>query len=231
MSISNDINSVDLIENKDHFLKYENFLSCAICEGFLIEPLECTKCQTNYCKGCLNTWNGNCPKKCGSKNYTKVHRITSHSLDLLTIKCSKCTSLVNYSGYLDHINDKCDYAKVECTNEGCTDKIEKIYLLDHLNKCNYTILECPGCDSLVHKRKIKFTNLADQSLILSHKEEIEKLKFEIIILKEDNKNLLNRLNESNRCHTCSCTFNINCKFYKFENISLCQECLRSTIKS
>lgn len=60
---------------------------CVVCTGVVIDPTECTKCESLYCKGCLVALDMACPKRCGANEYTKVNRFAMNSLNKTEFKC------------------------------------------------------------------------------------------------------------------------------------------------
>jgi hypothetical protein len=206
-----DHNNRDLIKNSDFFLEFDNILTCAICLGFLIDPLECIKCQSNYCRECVVNWNGRCPKKCSGDKYIKVHRNTTQILEKLIINCFLCHKPINYSSYMGHIENKCSKIKVKCVNEGCAEQVEKHEIDEHLHKCEFTILDCEECGSKIKRREMngkmeflrkkinqKTTQILKYSReINKYKQEAEKYKEENEILKGKIESLKNKLKSSN----------------------------------
>lgn len=37
----------------------DNYFTCCICLKILLEPKECNKCQSAFCKECINEWKTN----------------------------------------------------------------------------------------------------------------------------------------------------------------------------
>jgi hypothetical protein len=88
-----------------------------MCCGVVLEPIECKDCQTLYCKACIRKPDMECPKRCGGKEYTKVHRLVMNTINKLTFKCNKgiCSETIAYEYYAEHFR-KCDKKADECVN-------------------------------------------------------------------------------------------------------------------
>lgn len=59
--------------------KVDNYFICKICLKIVKEPRECSKCETAFCKGCLDQWNRNtnmvkCPLRCEKPKFKTLHR-------------------------------------------------------------------------------------------------------------------------------------------------------------
>ena len=57
----------------------DNYFICKICLKIVSQPRECTKCETAFCKGCLDQWNRNapflkCPLRCDQPKFKPIHR-------------------------------------------------------------------------------------------------------------------------------------------------------------
>ena len=48
---------------------------CVICNGVVLDPIECTGCQFLYCSECIPRQDMECPRRCGAKRYTNVNRL------------------------------------------------------------------------------------------------------------------------------------------------------------
>jgi FtsZ-binding cell division protein ZapB len=184
-----DFNSRDLIKNHEYFSEFDNILTCTICLGFLVNPLECTKCQTTYCKDCIESWDGKCPKRCGSQLYVKPHRNTLQMLEKLVIKCYRCPKFLNYKQLVDHKENKCDKIKIKCTNPGCTEEIQKDKLEDHLLNCEFGETECEECGRNTIKKNLKKIIDSNRKRINEKNTQIIKYFREISKLKETKENL------------------------------------------
>ena len=46
----------DSVINKDDFKVLQNSAICIICEGIILYPVQCIKCENNFCKSCIDSW-------------------------------------------------------------------------------------------------------------------------------------------------------------------------------
>ncbi len=49
-------NIEELVVNKSYFNTLQDILTCIICNGLLVNPIACAKCETVYCFNCISTW-------------------------------------------------------------------------------------------------------------------------------------------------------------------------------
>ena len=108
-------NNEDEYINDDCLIKDENYLTfkpliiCNICNQILKNPMMCVKCQSNFCKTCIEKWSENyakCPKNCENPNYKKNNDKIA-LLSLLKFKCKNCKSEVKYNDVQSHLNEGC----------------------------------------------------------------------------------------------------------------------------
>ncbi len=137
-----------LIFNTQVYDTIKEIAHCCICTGILIEPQQCLSCDSCFCKKCLLEWQSkskSCPFKCKESSF-KDSRIVKQMLHQLTFKCPfKCDKIISY------------------------DSINK-----HEDVCENLTTECPTCQTVVSKSRIKISEY--DKTIKSLKDEIEKLK-------------------------------------------------------
>ncbi len=78
-SFKNMINTELFVEtDKMDRKEFESVYKCKICEGVVIDPVECKSCEMLCCKKCVDGPQGlNCPYKCTPlpfKNFGKTNR-------------------------------------------------------------------------------------------------------------------------------------------------------------
>jgi len=148
-----------LIENKEYFNHVKDDITCAICLGILNEPLLCKKCETPFCKVCINKWkekNESCPNRCSTIILVEVHRLLKNTLDKikLNLPCGCYLSLLNYNTHIT----PCTLEKETCMSclkrksTGLSEKVD-----DHLKFKQYEdkIKEMEE-DSLKNDERISF---------------------------------------------------------------------------
>mmetsp|Transcript_56525 Transcript_56525/g.104652 ORF Transcript_56525/g.104652 Transcript_56525/m.104652 type:complete len:216 (-) Transcript_56525:280-927(-) len=83
-----------------HPEEVSDILRCLICTDVLLDPLECTECQTAYCRSCIGAW-----------------LMVKHS-------CPHCKATIHHEGALQplHRSLRTELAKVRvtCPKAGCT---------------------------------------------------------------------------------------------------------------
>ena len=71
----------NLAEESQDMVEKAKFFVCAICTMIVLNPLECNKCNSPYCRECIDQMKANgirtCPKKCNgasSADFGELHR-------------------------------------------------------------------------------------------------------------------------------------------------------------
>ena len=60
---------------------------------------------------------------------------------------SGCEWKGSFNTVRDHLSKDCPYEEVECENDGCTERLQRRYLTEHMDKgCSMRIVECPCCE-------------------------------------------------------------------------------------
>ena len=130
----------------------DNYTTCTICYKVLLEPIECTQCETAYCKGCIDLWKkesrNRCPLKCEKAQYRELHRYVKNSLYKKRFFCKKdqCKYKKEHLPYqeaLKHLKD-CEYRKRPC-NLGCGEIIFGYDQDTHKMQCDNYKKECQKC--------------------------------------------------------------------------------------
>ena len=57
------INDKTIIKN-EIYNAFKDFIKCPLCSGILINPVMCMKCQTAFCRQCVDDWSLKNPTKC-----------------------------------------------------------------------------------------------------------------------------------------------------------------------
>lgn len=146
----------------DYVSGYDDNLMCAICRCPFVDPVILTECDHCFCRDCIRqTWAGNmysplgprgdCPScrtpaKLGSRGATS--KILVNLVDDLAVKCPKseegCTATVKRGEVQDHVSLYCQYAQVECPEEGCDRPVVRKQILQY-NKCLHYGVSCLDC--------------------------------------------------------------------------------------
>ena len=73
--------------------KKADFFICPICSMIALDPVECAKCDSIYCSGCITPWLSHedfCPKKCdgtNAMNLKPVNRFVLNEMRSIQLKC------------------------------------------------------------------------------------------------------------------------------------------------
>ena len=151
------------IINKEVHQAYRDELGCDICLGILVNPKQCSSCQTNYCSECISGWekkNKSCPMRCHNYKIEDSPRVIKNMLSKLIIKCDICEENIGYDILIkDHLFGKCKASSKVC---------------------------CPLCKSKIPSSSFGQTEIDNynDSVISTYESEIIKLRNEIKSYKE-----------------------------------------------
>ncbi len=106
-----------------------------------------------------------CPKECKDDNgILKIMRrdLQQHLMEKCPNRdysCEHCGLKGTYATTLDHY-DTCERKIITCTNEGCTIKMERMNVKNHLSKkCGHTVTSCKytsiGCDVKLKRKDVR----------------------------------------------------------------------------
>ncbi|CAM9214490.1 unnamed protein product, partial [Heterosigma akashiwo] len=120
-----------------------NFI-CLICQNVLIDPRACNEGH-QFCLVCITEWLGRsstCPARCNSPHLQlremTNNRAIANLIDGLSVRCQmeRCNWVGSVAGRKKHLKDDCPFTEVECKWEGCTEKIQRLQLLEHEASCD-----------------------------------------------------------------------------------------------
>lgn len=175
--------SEDLVVNKTYFEPMSKELTCSICEGLLVEPVLCDKCEHPFCFGCISEWtsrNNQCIMKCPGQFKSKsITRMIKNIMEKVILECNYCKGQVSLTEYSNHIipceeNNKlvsCPFCK-ECKvkrgkiNDNEFDLKELLIYFPKFNHHLKTIEQ----DNQFHVSKLNelIKNLQTEIKVLSH---------------------------------------------------------------
>ena len=134
---------------------------CTLCKGIYFNPV-LTSCSHTFCKDCFDTFTSyqtseesnegkyKCPL-CGSiiSSYPFPVEIISVLLNKQHIRCKNRNFGCSWEGILsqlmDHLDNICPKQTIQCTLQGCTEKLFREDLVNHLTVCKYRIVQCEFC--------------------------------------------------------------------------------------
>ena len=136
--------------DEDRFLEAvgEEF-KCLICSEVLLDPVECSGCQTNFCSECIHAWqarSSECPNRC-KLVLQPCHRAFKNLLMRLKLRCSAkdCQETLTLENVLRHESSECLYRPVTCPHAGCSEQLLARDLSPHLDVCPLTPVKCEHC--------------------------------------------------------------------------------------
>ena len=183
--------------------KLNKELICLICTNILNNPRECSECQTNFCKYCIETWNKTnktCPNRCKKLTLRKTHKMVTNLLNELIVKCKHtktgCKTAIKYELLKKH-ECSCAFKESFCQNKhkGCKYRGVLKTIPEHMKECMYEIRECEsGCGARVERKDMKTHScikyLRERLKEKHQKEEdnekrIQQMQMELVQLREE----------------------------------------------
>ena len=149
-----------------------NSVVCTICMAVVKVPVE-TTCEHLFCKVCITEWQakGNTCPNCKQvlKIKPKPNRILLDLYHSLKIFCKNkeygCPEILTVKEIESH-QAQCGYEYVMCSNNdsgtGCTLKIQRRLLEDHLKSCKFRKITCNnGCGLVIYAKDCISHNCID----------------------------------------------------------------------
>lgn len=114
---------------EDEFYKsYQNLIKCKYCNKILKDPMMCQKCETGFCKNCIDELdqdNHKCEKPVYVQNLN-----AKYLLGKLTYLCKNCKAEIKGADIENHLKEGC------VKNENPTKFMNAIYRKEALRKLN-----------------------------------------------------------------------------------------------
>lgn len=104
--------SKDEVLDKESFKAIENISICPLCNGIIINPYVCEKCEKCFCKSCIDKYNNEkgkkkCPFNC-EKPVFKRSLFLNNILSQLKFKCKNgCDEEIDYQKLSQHYDEEC----------------------------------------------------------------------------------------------------------------------------
>ena len=132
----------EFIVKNDIYKTLKDDLYCPVCEELMVIPMECSKCQNNYCEKCIKKWKekgGGCPNRCTSPEFKKV--IDKKRMILkIKFKCAKgCGAELFFEDFNNHYNSEC-FTKKRTGTKMDTEELAKYKEKNKKKKLTY--FEC-----------------------------------------------------------------------------------------
>ena len=102
-----------LVQNPLYF-SLKDLLICPLCHKILKNPFMCSKCQSTYCKKCLEDFSNmkKCPNDNEESEFT-LNKMKNELLSKLKYKCKNCQKEVTQDDIKEHLEGKCKPSEVE----------------------------------------------------------------------------------------------------------------------
>ncbi len=135
-----------------------------------------------------------CPKECKDDNgILKIMRrdLPQHLITKCSNRdysCEHCGLKGTYATTLDHY-DTCENKMITCTNEGCTIKMKRMNVKNHISKkCGHTVISCKymsiGCDVKLKRKDMRAHEQDDKAHLNKALDGMIKLEDTVIELEE-----------------------------------------------
>ncbi|XP_042194173.1 TNF receptor-associated factor 3 [Callorhinchus milii] len=150
---------------KERFLlKLEEKYKCEYCRHALCNPKQ-TECGHRFCESCLSNvfrnQNPVCPVDNEPLFETKVFKDICCKREILSLKIycrnekNGCKDQLCLGKLEAHLLE-CPYQEVRCTRRGCTERVQRKDLADHLNSsCKYREQACKFCRKEITMAELK----------------------------------------------------------------------------
>ncbi len=134
-----------------------------------------------------------CPKKCKQGNFITKRDLQQHLEKECPNRdywCEHCDLKGTYATTLGHY-DTCEKKIISCTNEGCTVKMERMKIRNHLSEeCEHTVISCKytdiGCDVKSKRKDMRAHDQNDKAHLNKTVDTLVKLREKMVKLQNDN---------------------------------------------
>ena len=141
---------IDEIANLDEIM-LERIIECPIDNMVPLNPVICRKCETVFCKDCLESWkrtSNMCPMRCQPMEIINSEKtIVNQQINKIKVLCKYktkgCKNKIKVSEISQHENI-CPYQPTECTK--CKSEQFQGFIHKHLfSECNCCLVQCFVC--------------------------------------------------------------------------------------
>jgi len=193
MEITHVINS----KGNEDFLE---IIKCKICLQISLNPVTCIKCESVFCKECIENWmkkSNKCPFRCDNFQLNEDSRILKNILSKFQYICDKCSNKVSLEDYASH-QKICSEDLINCINS-CGEIIKRSFSDTHIRLfCSNTLMKCKCCGSELRRKDFPLKEGSENILENNRIKELEnelKIKDEILsVYISKNKELLEKSN-------------------------------------
>ena len=130
----------------------EDHFTCNICQKIVLDPKECTKCQTPFCSKCIDEWkqrSQNCPLRCDRTTYSDMHRLVKASMMAVRFFCPMegCEYHKDYKKEGEDANGPVQFESIGLPYQQA---------LNHLKNCKFLAHFCKmGCGAKLYSYEIE----------------------------------------------------------------------------
>lgn len=139
-----------------------NDLLCPFCTKVLEDPVA-SACGHTFCNPCLQKALSKKCKVCPKcdQDLTMVQITPAcdkliEELGRLSLHCKNqtvgCKTVANLEDMEDHLGRECQYRSVQCEYKGCESLVPTIDLQEHMDTCDYRMVECRVCKVCVPRK-------------------------------------------------------------------------------
>ena len=131
-------------------------LECIIYKNLADEPHQTGCCGHTVCFKCADEWrekNNSCPNCCEAPLDLAKDTRTKRFISSLVVYCSHYKGGCEWKGSISelqsHLQSKCLYEEIPCGNEGCSMKVMRKNINNHMKKtCAMRWQPCPCCKAM-----------------------------------------------------------------------------------
>ncbi|CDW87126.1 traf-type zinc finger family protein [Stylonychia lemnae] len=136
---------------------------CGLCQGILVDPMQCKKCKNNFHRACLALFckeTGKCPMNCVKPKFLPLkNEKMSKQVQELKFRCTNfsqgCRELISYEDAPDH-DANCFYATVKCEAfVYCKAKQLRKDYDTHVKLCPFVEIQCTFCLAMMQRQRMK----------------------------------------------------------------------------
>jgi hypothetical protein len=132
---------------------------CGCCDKFVFGVRICHSCQTYYCENCiLNRLNNKCSNCQDSFISEKIPEKDLKELSYYYFDCLNkhkgCKMQIYFEVFADHL-ELCLYEDLLCMFPKCIERVSRKDYLEHIDKCNFHIIQCKHCKLYFAYNKFK----------------------------------------------------------------------------
>jgi hypothetical protein len=124
---------------------------CPIIPHILLDPVSCPKCETHFCRKCLEKSmekDSRCPVCRQDIHISPPQKILNNLLDRLRVHCFNfekgCELPIKYSHQRSH-REECLYQEVVCDRFRCGSTMLRMDLESHRKQCETELIACDYC--------------------------------------------------------------------------------------